>query len=240
MNEAQPTGTPRLEVTVATTVDAAWRAVRDRDVIKQWHAWQSDELEREIEAIYFTDFTEEPETHTLHLTGGDRYEMREEPGGRVRITLVRAPLSGDPEWDAYYDDVTEGWRSFLNQLRFMLERKPGEPRRTVFHANRTTYSGTVIERLGLAGVGEPGSRYSATLADEPVEGEVWFRSEHQLGVTVDSWGEGLLVIAGTGPSDTDPAGTSQVILTTYGLDDDAFKALDQRWSQWWAENAGPA
>lgn len=238
MNDVQATDTPRLEVRVATTVDAAWRALRDKDVIRQWHAWQSGELEAELDSIYFTDVTEDAETHTFFPNGGDRFEVRGDGEGFVRVTLVRAPLSGDPEWDAYYDDVTEGWTSFLHQLRFALERKPGAQRRTLFFGNRGTYSGKVIERLGLAEAGEPGSRYTATLAGESVEGEVWFRSEHQLGLTVDSWGEGLLVIAGTGPSSTDPNGTSMALLSTYNLDEDAYTLLDKRWSQWWADNTG--
>lgn len=238
MNDVQTTDTPRLEVRVATTVDAAWRALRDKDVIRQWHAWQSGELEAELDSIYFTDVVEDAENHTLVPNGGDRFEIREAGEGSVLITLVRAPLSGDAEWDAYYDDVTEGWTSFLHQLRFALERKPGEKRRTLFFGNRSTYSGTVVERLGVDAVGEPGSRYTATLAGEQVEGEVWFRSEHQLGLTVDSWGEGLLVIAGTGPSSTDPTGTSMALLSTYGLDEDAFTLLDKRWSQWWSDNTG--
>ncbi|MFD4673346.1 SRPBCC domain-containing protein [Lentzea sp. NPDC058450] len=237
MNDVQATDTPRLEIRVATTVGAAWRALRDKDVIRQWHAWQSGELEAELDSIYFTDVVEDEANHTLVPNGGDKFEIKEDGDG-VRIILTRAPLSGDAEWDAYYDDVTEGWTSFLHQLRFALERKPGETRRTLFFGNRGTYSGTVVERLALDGVGEPGSRYTATLAGEAVEGEVWFRSEHQLGVTVDAWGEGLLVIAGTGPSATDPSGTSMALLSTYGLDEDGYSLLDKRWSQWWSENTG--
>ncbi|GAA1536147.1 hypothetical protein GCM10009678_18210 [Actinomadura kijaniata] len=238
MNHVQPTGTPRLEIRVAATVDAAWRALRDKDLIRQWHGWQSGELEAEIDSIYFTDVTEDTGTHTFLANGGDRFEVRGDGEGFVRVTLVRAPLSGDPEWDAYYDDVTEGWISFLHQLRFALERKPGERRRTLFLGDRDTYSGTVIERLGLAAASEPGSRYTATLAGEPIEGEVWFRSEHQLGVTVDSWGEGLLIIAGTGPSTTAPAGTSMALLSTYHQDEDAYTLLNERWSRWWGDNTG--
>ncbi|ANZ39765.1 hypothetical protein BBK82_30725 [Lentzea guizhouensis] len=237
MNDVQPTATPRLEVRVATTIGAAWHALRDKDVIRQWHAWQTGELEAELDSIYFTDVVEDEATHTLIPNGGDRFELHEDGDG-VLVVLTRAPLSGDAEWDAYYDDVTAGWISFLQQLRFALERKPGEARRTLFFGDRSTYSGTVVERLALDGAGEPGSRYTATLAGEPVEGEVWFRSEHQLGVTVDSWGEGLLVVAGTGPSATDPTGTSMALVSTYGLADDAYALLDKRWSQWWAENTG--
>lgn len=237
MNDIQSGETPRIEVTAAASADAAWQALRDPAAIRQWHGWDTDEIEAEIDSIYFTDVFEEADRRTLVANGGDRFEIQPDGDG-VRITLTRAPLSGNPDWDAYYDDVTEGWTSFLHQLRFALERRPGMTRRTLLFADRGTNSGTVIERLGLDAVAgqPPGSRYTATIAGEDVAGEVWFRSAHQLGVTVDAWGEGLLVIAGTAPSDTDPAGTSMAILSTYGLEDADFAQLDTRWAGWWADH----
>jgi len=237
MNDNQTGETPRIEVTAAAPADAAWQALRDPAAIRQWHGWDADEIEAEIDSIYFTDVVEEADRRTLVTNGGDRFEIQPDGDG-VRITLTRAPLSGNPDWDAYYDDITEGWTSFMHQLRFALERRPGMTRRTLFFADRGTYSGTVIERLGLDAVaGQPrGSRYTATLAGEDVTGEVWFRSAHQLGVTVDAWGEGLLVVAGTAPSDADPAGTSMAILSTYGLDGADFGQLDTRWAGWWADH----
>lgn len=235
MSEAKPTDPVRIEVTAAATVEAAWQALRDRDTILQWHGWDYDELADEVDSIYFTDVTADAEARVLIANGGDRIEVREEGTG-VRIILTRAPLSGNPEWDAYYDDITEGWTSFLHQLAFVLERRPGATRRTLFFSDRGTYSGTIIDRLGLSDVAARprGSAYTAKLAGEEVSGEVWFRSANQLGVTVSTWGDGLLVIAGTAPSETGSAGTSQAILSTYGLDDAAFEELNKRWSDWWA------
>jgi hypothetical protein len=237
MSDTQTGETPRIDVAAAASADAAWQALRDPAVIRQWHGWDTDELESEIDSIYFTDVVEEAEKRTLVVNGGDRFEVRPDGDGS-RITLTRAPLSGDPEMDAYYDDITEGWRSFLHQLRFALERRPGTRRRTLFFADRGTYSGTVIERLGLDAVAgqSAGSRYAATVAGEDVAGEVWFRSANQLGATVDAWGEGLLVIAGTAPSEADPAGTSMAILSTYDLDDNDFGQLETRWAAWWADH----
>jgi hypothetical protein len=34
-------------------------------------------------------------------------------------------------WDGVYDEVNEGWLTFFQQLRFYLERHPGQERRTV-------------------------------------------------------------------------------------------------------------
>ncbi|PPK65211.1 hypothetical protein V5P93_003648 [Actinokineospora auranticolor] len=217
--------TPRIVVTVAATADATWRALRDKDVIGQWHGWDTADLDAEIDAIYFTGVTEDAETRTLVAHGGDRFQVHETEGG-ARVTLTRAPLSGDPNWDAYYDQITEGWTTFLHQLRFTLERRPTARRRTVFRNDNAS----AVERLGLDSLtGPPGSRYRATLAGERVEGEVWFRTERQLGLTVDSWGEGLLVVEGIGADPT-------AVLSTYDLDGAAFDALDTRWAAWWSES----
>ncbi len=233
--------TPEIEITVDATVDAAWRALRDSATIRRWHAWDTDGIAQEIESIYFTDVTVDDEAHVLVANGGDRFEVYALSGG-VRVTLTRAPLSGDPDWDAYYDDVTEGWTSFLQQLRFLLDRDPGGVRRTLFFADRHVHSSTVIDRLGLDDVAAApaGSPYTATVAGVETTGEVWFRSTNQLGLTVDAWGPGLLVLAGTAPSRTDPAGTSMAILSTYDLDDTAFGRLSEQWSEWWAEHSGPS
>ena len=70
---------------------------------------------------------------------------------------------------------------------------------------------------------------------ENVACELWFRSANQLGVTVDAWGEGLLIVARTPPSDVKPRGAAMAVLSTYGLDETAFEDLNARWTAWWAE-----
>ena len=136
--------------------------------------------------------------------------MVEPVEGGSRITLTRAPRGANPEWEAYYDDVTEGWTTFLNQLRFAVERHPGEARRTLF------YSGTgAVSPIGRAGhLRRPGRRaYELELVGEQVKGEVWYTSEHQVGLTVDAWGNGLLVLSHIPPGDQKPDGATMAILT---------------------------
>ena len=53
---------------------------------------------------------------------------------------------------------------------------------------------------------------------------MWLRSEHQLGLTVDDWGEGLLMLS-----------DSAAILSTFALDEESREALAEGWSRW-----GPA
>jgi hypothetical protein len=56
------------------------------------------------------------------------------PGGTIALeargdgTVVRVTR---PTSEAGYDEVDEGWLTFIQQLRFYLERHPGQKRRTL-------------------------------------------------------------------------------------------------------------
>jgi hypothetical protein len=78
-----------------------------------------------------------------------------------------------------------------------------------------------------------GSAYAAEAATgDLLSGTVWFTSRHQLGLTVDDWGDGLLVVA-EGPTDGPPYDGAQAVLTTYGLDPRRHQELQGRWRGWW-------
>lgn len=225
--------TPRIEVTIAAPVDAVWDALRDKEKIRHWHGWDFEGLAEEIDLIYFQHFTADPQARTLGIQGGDLIEL-EPDGEHTRVRLTRAARGGDPEWDAYYEDVTEGWITFLHQLKYFLERRPGAVRRTLFFSGTAGGAGPVVEELGLAELtGGPGTPFTGRLAGQDVKGQVWFRSDHQLGVTVDAWGEGLLVLAHIPPSDAKPQGAAMAVLSTYGLDDATYGDLERRWTAWW-------
>jgi hypothetical protein len=210
----------KIVVTVAAPVEAVWDALRDRDKIRHWHGWEYEGgLEQEIDLIYFTDVTEDGTT--LTLGNGDVFVVEPVEGGS-RVTLTRAPLGANPEWDAYYDDVTEGWITFLHQLRFYVERHGSDPRRTLFYSGTGALS--PITELGLPAE-------TVDLVGERVKTEVWYRTEHQLGVTVDAWGNGLLVLSHLPPSEAKPDGASMAILSVYG--DTDLDDLDTRWRAWW-------
>jgi len=223
--------TSRIEVTVAAPVEAVWDALRDKDKIRHWHGWEYDGLDAEIDLIFFTGFTEDRESRTLGLHGGDRFMVEPVEGGST-ITLTRAPHGDDPEWDAYYDDITEGWITFIQQLRFALERHPAEARRTLFYSGAGDRSTSPAEQLVITGA--VGSQYEVDLVGAKATGKVWFRSDHQLGLTVDQWGDGLLVLSHFGTSEKKPTGAAMAVLTLYGVDDAALGSIDKRWSDWWS------
>ncbi|MGC4944439.1 hypothetical protein [Kribbella sp. DT2] len=102
--------TPRIVVTVAAPVEAVREALRDKEKIRHWHGWEYEGAE-----------------------GGLDQE--------IDVIYFNDSTRDDPDWDAYYyDDVTEGWTTFLHQLRFALDRHRDEPRRTLFYSGIGTDS----------------------------------------------------------------------------------------------------
>jgi uncharacterized protein YndB with AHSA1/START domain len=220
-----------VEVTVAAPLEVVWRALRDRAELRRWHGWEYEQLDAEIETIYYTEATVDEERHVLS-TGASVIEL-ESAGPATVVRVVMAAPPDDPTWQGYYEDIKQGWLTFVQQLRFALERHPGQDRATVYVSGlpRKADQPPVTELLGLA-AGLPGERYSATVATgDELAGEVWFRDAYQLGVTVDGWGDGLLVVTDR----WSPAGAAGAVLTAYGLDPDAVVALGDRWAAWWAD-----
>jgi uncharacterized protein YndB with AHSA1/START domain len=219
-----------IVVVVAAPVEAVWEALRDKEKIRHWHGWEDPQLDAEIDLIYFNDGSVE-DGYTLTTPNGDRFVVEPWEGGS-KVTLTRAAYGADPDWDAYYDDITEGWITFLHQLRFALERHPGEERRTLFYSGAGDRSTGPAEQLGLDAA--VGSAYAAEVAGEPVSGSVWFRSEHQIGLTVDQWGDGLLVLSFIPPGEAKPTGSAMAVLSLYGLGDNERERLGARWQDWWS------
>ena len=231
----QPEG-PVFEVTVAAPADAVWAALRDPDLIRRWHGWDIEELAEEIRTIYFNGVREDPDARTLEIAGGDRFTLHERPGEGTLVRITRAPHGSDPEWDDYYEDINEGWWTFLQQLRFAVERHALAERRTALYQGRLAEPRPAVDAAGLGATAAlpVGAPYRATAAcGDELTGTVWARAPRQLVLTVDGWGNGLLVLAEQPVNPHRPAGGTMLLLTTYGLDGAAFDALGARWAAWW-------
>ena len=84
-----------------------------------------------------------------------------------------------------------------------------------------------------------GERYETTaVTGEPLAGTVRYRTEHQVGLSVDAWGPGLLVLAGRPPSPKSPHGGGFALLTTFGASDDGLARLTREWSTAWGAAFG--
>jgi len=145
-----------------------------------------------------------------------------------------APLG----WEDVYEDVIEGWISFVEQLRLLLERHRGASRRTLYLSGRAAAGHKLpVGALGLAELRAPpiGSIYGADIATgDHLTGSVWHRSRHQLGLSVDGFGEGLLIVTDRPPGGSAPNGGGSIILTSFGLEPAAFSALEQRFTAFWS------
>lgn len=244
---------PFLSVTVGATPEEVWRSLRDPERIGRWFGWEYPGLEDEIALIFHgrvpegvelpegldTAIEVDEEGRTLR-SGAHRIEVvAGDTGAVVRVTRVIDV--GDDGWEVFHteiDHIEEGWITFFQTLAFAAAHHPDEPRRTV--SGMGLLPGTdPWATLGLPPLGQlvPGQPYTATLATGDVlAGTVWFRSAHQVGLTVTGWGDGLLVAAAM-PGGTEEATPAMAIASTYGLADDALATLAERWAAWWAATA---
>jgi len=234
---------PLVEVTVSAPADEVWQALRDPATLQQWFGWDADTLAAEIQYIFHDHAVADDAARVLRFEGiSDRFEVVTR-GDATVIRVVRAAPTADTDWDEVFEDMTQGWIAFTRQLAFALQHHRGQTRRTLYFSGSPTGGSGVLAgpALGLSRTWTPGQTYAiAAPFGEQLAGEVWHRGRHQIGVTVRGWGDGLLVVMDRPPTERAPRGGSQMILTTYGLDDAAFAALSARWSSWWAEHFGPS
>lgn len=232
----------RQEILLNAAPDVVWQNLREPDLIRQWHGWDDPGLEAEIQQLYVDHAVVAVDGSELVL-GGHRIQLEAAEGHDGPATVLRLtrtpPLGEDGmDWDAIYEDVDEGWATFLHTLQFRLDRHPDDERRTGFWWGRSIdpYGPRPVLALGLGVLDElhPGESYEATLATgDEVAGEVWFRTAHQVGISVASWGEGLLVLAES-PSLFPPHAASMMVANFYGLDDAERSAIVDRLTKAWS------
>jgi hypothetical protein len=230
-----------LSVRINADAQQIWVMLREPSLLAQWHGWNYGDggLAEEIQQIYFTDATEQEDHLGLTLGSGDLFIL-EPVGDGTRVSIRRAPVAEDSDWAQFDADITEGWISFLHQLRFALERHPHGARQTTFLSGATGTSGSILDRLGLADLPDIGAPYRVMAATgEELSGKVWYRTERQLGLTVSRYadhGDGLLIVADQPPAEGRPDGGTMVIVSSYGLGAHDLAQLRGRWDTWRAEN----
>lgn len=226
--------TEPLSVHINADARQVWVMLREPSLIAQWHGWEVEGLEEEIDLIYFSDAAESADHKSLTL--GGRYTFTLEPvGDGTKVTVARSDAAPGPD-DPPEEDVREGWQTFLQQLRFALERHPNDRRQTTYFQDNSAPHGGAAHNLGLDKLPAPGEDYETTLSTgESLAGKVWFRSAHQVGLTVHSYaehGDGLLIVADLPVTQTRPDGGTQVFITSYGLGAKTLAELRGRWDAW--------
>ncbi|WP_291832420.1 hypothetical protein [Brevundimonas sp.] len=222
-----------VEVTVPAPADAVWAALRDPQKIKHWFGWETDGLKDEIDFIFVTHAAADEATRTVTFVGvNDRYEV-EARGEASVVRVVRSAPAGS--WSDVFDGMIEGWISFTWQLAFAFARHDLEPRRTIFFSGAPRADRLGRSLLGLDAAPAPGEPWSGPLGPDAASGQVWFVARHQLGVSVDAWGDGLLVVVDEPATEKKPNGFTMLTLTTYDLSEAARADLQARWQAWWDE-----
>ncbi|HEX6910049.1 MAG TPA: SRPBCC domain-containing protein [Longimicrobium sp.] len=202
-----------VEVSIDAPPDAVWRAVSDPAEIRRWFGWDSPGLDEEVRYIFIDHATQVPPQrlemglHTMEIVPD---------GARTKVRVVAPGDLADARWDDVYDAMEEGWRTFFHQLKYYLERRAGQDRRTVY------LSGQV-----------PGPAVVAAL-EAAAPGVEWQASRHQRAVVPSAAGVDLVSVVSPRPLASDEPARLNVTVTTYGLDDDAFAAVQRAWTERWA------
>lgn len=214
-----------VELTIAAPADVVWSALRDPATITRWFGWEADSLADEIDYIFVTYGRGDDAARILSFDGvPDRFEV-EAHGETSILRYIRAAPAGQ-DWDGIYDDMIEGWISFVHQLKLAAERHDLAPRRTLYFSGaRREGQAPLIAELGLSG--------AVKLPSGEAAGPVSHSTPFQTGVEVPGWGDGMLIAMDSPPSEKSPHGAASAILTLYGFDDDAVDALKGVWQPWW-------
>jgi len=222
-----------VEVLVAAPIETVRKALREPKEICRWFGWDYPDLARDVEMMFPEGIVEDVSAPGF----SDRFTV-EDAGTHTVVRVIRSAPVTDGTWQGVYDDTVEGWITFLHQLEFALERHAGQDRRTIFLNGRMKDAATPapvvalgLERLATVPIGE---RYEiATPAGEGLAGTVQYRSAGQLGLTVDGYGNGLLIVATRPVTAKSHFGGGQIVITTYDMPDAAFAAARDRWTAWW-------
>jgi hypothetical protein len=227
-----------VETAIAAPFEAVWRALRDPAEIRRWHGWEFDGLDEEIDLIYVAGARASEDDGIIDFPEvGTRFAV-EPRQNETLVTVTNAePADG-------FDEIAEGWITFFGQLRFALERHPGEERRTLhLHGAAGPGQGPLTaSRLGLdaADSAAPGERWAGTAAwGEALAGEVLHRSAHQVGVSVEPWDDAMLVLQATPAEVQPPRGGGRAIVSAYAVDERRLDGIRERFGGWFAERYAP-
>lgn len=205
----------RVEVVVDTSRDVVWKALTEPKAIRQWFGWEHPSFADEVDFI-FVDGATRRRPDAIELLGGQTLEL-EADGARTRVRAVYAGTTATAEWREAFDAAEEGWRTNLHQLRYYLEQRAGQTRRTV-HLEGDARAADVLAELGT--------------------GSLYHESRYQRAVLADTVNDGasgdLIGIVAAGGTQADAPGRVAVTVSAYGRSAAAFASLRGAWTERWA------
>jgi quercetin dioxygenase-like cupin family protein len=223
-----------VEILVAAPIESVWKALREPAEICRWFAWNAPKLAEEVEMMFVQGVKANEAEHVLYADGlPDRFKL-EACGAHTIVRVIRSAPVTDASWQGIYDESTEGWLTFLHQLRFALEASSGADRRTLFFNGRARAAGTRFpadagSRAARGGAGRP-ALHRDDRDRRRDQGTIWHRGPYQLGLTADVLGDGLIVVNDRPRTAKSHHGGGTVCITTYGVADAAFVRLRDRWT----------
>ncbi|HEX8632171.1 MAG TPA: SRPBCC domain-containing protein [Catenuloplanes sp.] len=200
----------QVDITINADRDAVWRTMTDPAEIRQWFGWDYDGIDAEIRHIFVEHVRPAPPDRILFEDGSAIELTADGPLTGVRAVLAGPPQGPDP--DDLYNGVEEGWRTFFEQLRFLLETRPGGRRRTIYLTG--VASGAELLAVGATG------------------GRPWHGSRYQQ-MTVSDAGH-LVAVASQALLTSENVNPAAITISTYGLDDAGFAAVEEHWTKRWS------
>jgi uncharacterized protein YndB with AHSA1/START domain len=235
-----------VSVDIPVPLSRVWASLRDPALVRRWYGWDHDGLDAQARtfvdtAVETQDVVGDATIHTLSWPSHDRLTLRSaahEPH-RTHLTVTRRSHEGMATFDGVRDEVDEAWIANAHQLQFALTVHPDQDRRTLamFGLPSGDRTDRLLDRAGLVGIrGVPiGGHVQARRPDGTLlGGTLVYETELQLGLRLHGISEMFLVLEETPAAHTPPHGTVDAILSTYGLDDETFEQVRERWSRWWS------
>lgn len=247
-----------LEIEVPGTPEEVWRAIATGPGISSWYVPHTVE-EREGGAMT-ASFGPGPEMqvdgrvfaweppHRFVYGGGEsdagmafEWLVEARAGGTCVVRLVNTGFGSGSSWDDQYDQLTEGWKVFMYNLKLHLEHFRGQQATAVLPM--AVWAGAapdvwtrLLRELGIDPGVVAGQALRTTAADAPgLSGTVLEAGPQRLVLLLDqpAPGTGLLAAEGHG----DAVGVS-VWSYLYGPEGAAAASRDEpKWRRWLGERS---
>ena len=247
-----------LEIEVPGRPEGVWQAVATGPGISSWFVPHT--IEERAGGVGTASFGPEPEMqvtgrvavweppHRVVFDGGEgvdglAFEWTVEPrgGGSCVVRLVNSGFDTGDEHDAQYEDMTEGWRLFMLNLRLHLEHFPGRTATAVlpkalWAGPREAAWEALVSGLGIPAAPAVGDRIEVTAADAPdLAGTVVDVDPRWVALLLDRPAPGTAFLAVEGDGEHVAVSVWSYL---YGPDGAAAAARDDpRWRQWLTDRA---